>query len=74
MTGTCGGMVVELLLYPKRTKVYTQSWACDPSHRTVVGSPRVTRIIDGFKIVDPGRTVIRLMWLGGADIVCLKVE
>ena len=74
MTEICRCMVVELLLYLKWTKVYTQWRACDPSHRTFAGSPRVTRIMEGFKIVDPGRTVIRLMWLGGADIVCLKVE
>jgi hypothetical protein len=74
MTEICEGMAVELLLYLKWTKVYTQSRACDPSHRTVIGSPRVTRIIDVFKIADPGRTVIRLMWLGGAENVCLMVE
>ena len=62
MTEICGGMVVELLLYLKWTKVYTQSWARDPPYHAVVESPRVTRILDVFKIVDPGRTVIRLIW------------
>ena len=62
MTEICGGMVVELLLYLKWTEVYTQSRARDPPHHPAVGSPRVTRILDVFKIVDPRRTMIRLMW------------
>jgi hypothetical protein len=73
MTEIYGGMIIELLLYLKWTEVYIQSRARDPPQYTVIRSLRVTRILDVFKIVDPGRTVIRLMWFGGADIVCSKV-
>jgi hypothetical protein len=52
MTEICSGMVVELLLYLKWTEVYTQLRARNPPHHPVVGSPRVTIIIDVFKIVD----------------------
>lgn len=61
MTEICEGMVIKLLLYPKWTRVYTQSRARDPPYYPIVGSLRVTRILDVFKIVDLGRTVIR-MW------------
>jgi len=54
MTEICGGMVVEvLLLYLKWARVYTQSRARDPPLRAAIGSPRV---------IDPGRTLMRLMW------------
>jgi hypothetical protein len=60
MTEICSGMVVELLLYLKWTEVYTQLRARNPPHHPVVGSPRVTIIIDVFKIVDLHRLVQRL--------------